>query len=260
MSGAELAVGEQLVGGYLLAVARVAGFVLVAPPFATRSIPAQARAAVALAMGLPLAAVLAAPGRDLVSLSAPEVAMQGVLQVLTGVLLGFFVLVAVSTVQAVGDYLDVMGGFSISAALDPLMMTQTSVMGRLHGLVAATLLFVGDGHLWVLQGLSRSLQEMPDPRIDLAATAAALTDDVVHLVVAALQIAGPVLAALMLADVALGLLTRAAPALNAFALAYPLKILLTLLLVGLILVQLPAALRVLVQDAAASMLQLTGVG
>ena len=46
--------------------------------------------------------------------------------------------------------------------------------------------------------------------------------------VAALQIAGPLLVVLFLADVGLGLLTRVAPALNAFALGFPLKILLTL--------------------------------
>ena len=59
------------------------------------------------------------------------------------------------------------------------------------------------------------------------------------LMLAALQIAGPLIAVLFLADVGLGLLTRVAPALNAFALGFPLKILLTLSLGSIAFLTLP---------------------
>ena len=62
-----------------------------------------------------------------------------------------------------GDLIDVVGGFTMTLGMDPLLMVQTSVMGRLHQLVAITLLFVGDGHILVIQGLSRSVQLDPDP-------------------------------------------------------------------------------------------------
>ena len=57
---------------------------------------------------------------------------------------------------------------------------------------------------------------------------------VTQMFLAAVQIAGPLLVVLFLADVGLGLLTRVAPALNAFALGFPLKILLTLSLGGVV--------------------------
>ena len=50
--------------------------------------------------------------------------------------------------------------------------------------------------------------------------------------VAALQIAAPLIAVLFLADVALGLLSRISPQLNVFQVSFPLKIMLTLGLVG----------------------------
>jgi flagellar biosynthetic protein FliR len=56
---------------------------------------------------------------------------------------------------------------------------------------------------------------------------------------AAVQIAGPLLVVLFLADAGLGLLTRVAPALNAFALGFPLKILLTVILGAIVFVALP---------------------
>ena len=53
---------------------------------------------------------------------------------------------------------------------------------------------------------------------------------------------------LFLADMGLGLLTRAAPALNAFSLGFPLKILITLAIVGAALVTMPNVVNGLVGD------------
>ena len=67
-------------------------------------------------------------------------------------------------------------------------------------------------------------------------------------ILAAIEIAAPVLAAMFLAEVALGLLTRAAPQLNPLQLGLPLKALLALMLTGLALPLLPAILPNLVRD------------
>jgi flagellar biosynthetic protein FliR len=131
-------------------------------------------------------------------------------------------------------------------------------MGRLHQLIAVTLLFIGNGHLVILQGLSRSLQLMPSPTLNLQTIAESVTTGVSQLFLSAVQITAPILAALLIADLALGLLTRAAPALNAFALAFPLKILLSLLLIGLVLTQIPGALSSYIEQAATTMLKLSG--
>ena len=255
MSGLQLALGEQLAAAFVLALARTAAFVLVTPPFNTRAVPTQARVSLALALALPLTPPLASGAPALVS---GELVVRLIVQLATGLALGFLVLVALSAVQAAGDLLDLVGGFNSSIALDPLMLTQTSVFGRLHQFVAVAVLFATDGHLMVVQGLSRSLQAMPDPRVSWDALAQALVGDVAGMVTGALQIAAPVVAAMLVADVSLGLLTRAAPALNAFALAFPLKILFSLLLVGLVVVRLPAEIHDLVEHATLVVLHLSG--
>ena len=255
MSGLQLALGEQLAVAFVLAVARTAAFVLVTPPFNTRAVPTQARVSLALALALPLTPPLTAGAPALVS---GELVVRLIVQLATGLALGFLVLVALSAVQAAGDLLDLVGGFNSSIALDPLMLTQTSVFGRLHQFVAVAVLFATDGHLMVVQGLSRSLQAMPDPQVSWDALAHALVGDVTGMVTSALQIAAPVVAAMLVADVSLGLLTRAAPALNAFALAFPVKILFSLLLVGLVVVRLPAEIHSLVEQATLVVLHLSG--
>ena len=70
---------------------------------------------------------------------------------------------------------------------------------------------------------------------------------------AALQIAGPMVAVLLLADVALALLSRAAPALNIFAIGFPVKIMLTLFMLGLTFPLLPSALDSLLEHGVQAM-------
>jgi flagellar biosynthetic protein FliR len=251
----DLTIAGTMLTGYLLALARTAGFILMSPPFNTRAFPVQARAGLAFALAIPLA-VWTTPGAP--ALGSNEMIGRLLLHVLMGVTLGFFVQLAVAAIQTVGDLIDVAGGFSISIGNDPLLLVQSSVMGRLHQLLAVTLLFVGNGHLVILQGLSRSLQLMPVPVLNLQNVAGAVADGVSAMFLSAVQITAPILAALLIADIALGLLTRAAPALNAFALAFPLKIMLSLLLIGLILTQIPGALSRLVGEAAGTMLKLSG--
>ncbi len=252
MDGATLAVGQAALAAYLLALAKTAGFVLVTPPFNTRSIPTRARAGLAVALALPLSArEVGVPALDSVSLVLRILA-----EAFTGLSLGFFVLLAVATVQTVGELLDIIGGFSMTVALDPLLMAQSSVMGRLHQLTAVTVLFVSDGHLMILHGLSRTLTPSGTPIPDAAAMAERVTQDVSTLFVSAIQIAAPVIAAVLIADVALGLLTRAAPALNPFALSFPIKIMFTLLMVGMIVTRVPAYLDGAVQHAVVSMVEL----
>lgn len=255
MSGSQVAVGEQALVTFLLALARMAGFVLVTPPFNTRTVPAHAK--VALAVGLALAVTGGLRG-PVPGLGTTAMLLAAVLQVATGLALGFGVLAAVSAVQAAGDLIDTVGGFSISMAMDPLMMLQTSVMGRLHQMTAVAVLFVTDGHLMILHGLTRSLQVRPAPLTAWNEAAQVATGALASLFLGALQIAAPVIAAMLIADVALGLLTRAAPALNAFALAFPLKVLFTLLLAGLVVSRIPEALEHLVQDAVLDVLRLAG--
>ncbi|MFN8074649.1 MAG: flagellar biosynthetic protein FliR [Kineosporiaceae bacterium] len=257
MSGLELALAQSTLVGFLLATARAAGFVLTAPPFNTRTLPGRAKATLAMALAIPLATPM---GRGAPQLDDVQTLPSLALQVAVGAALGFLVQLAVSVVQMVGDLIDVAGGFSLSMAMDPLMMVQNSVMGRLHAYLAVTLLVATDLHLTVLQGLSRSVQVMPGTDLKPSAMAAAVTEGAGSLMTAAVQVAGPLIAVMLVADVTLGLLTRAAPALNAFALSFPLKIMLTLTIVGMIVVRLPDVLGSAVERGVGDILRVVGAG
>jgi flagellar biosynthesis protein FliR len=88
--------------------------------------------------------------------------------------------------------------------------------------------------------LARSFTAFPlGGAMDLTAPAEAMTAGIGQMFLASVQIAGPLLIVLFLADAGLGLLTRVAPALNAFAMGFPLKILLTVVLASVVFVALP---------------------
>ncbi|GAB2693811.1 flagellar biosynthetic protein FliR [Thalassiella azotivora] len=223
----------------LLATVRTASWLLLAPPFSHRSIPAQVKALLALALGL---AVLPDVPPELLrgGLDGVALTVATAQEVLVGSALGFLCLLVFAAVQSAGDLLDLFGGFQMGVLFDPQTGVGSAVMGRTYYLTALALMFSTDAHLLVLRGLLRTFDVLPlGQLLDLGTLAQVLTDGVVGMVLAALQIAGPIIGVLFLADVGLGLLTRIAPALNAFALGFPLKILITLVVVGLAFQTLP---------------------
>lgn len=241
----ELAPG--LVVGFVLAAVRAAAWLFVSPPFNTRLVPTQVKVGFAAALALATAPRLSATPVpvDVVPLVTAALAQVGV-----GLALGFVCLLLFSAVQAAGDLIDLFGGFTIAAAYDPLSLHQSSVFGRLYQLTATVLLFAIDGHLLLVRGFVASFDAVPAGGLALGGgLSELLTRGLGLLFVSALEIAGPLLVALFLADAVLGLLSRAAPHLNVFALGFPFKILLTLLLAGFALPLLPGAVSGLVGQA-----------
>lgn len=221
----------------LLAGVRITAFVMIAPPFAYGGIPVRVRAMLAMALALAVSGAVA-PGHRALDTAGFLGALT--LQVLTGAVLGFLVAVCFSAVQAAGSLIDVAGGFQLAQAFDPQSMVNGAQFTRLFHLTALALLFASGGYQVVLAGLTRSFAAVPvDGVLEPAPPAALLVDGVVQMFLAAVQIAGPLLLVLFLADAGLGLITRVAPALNAFAMGFPIKILLTLVLAGFTFVALP---------------------
>ena len=190
-------------------------------------------------------------------LTAGFLVVAAVTEVVIGAGLGFVVQLLFTAVQMAGDLLDVTGGFSLQPAYDPLAMTQNSNVGRLHYLLAITLLFTSGGHLLIVKGFATSYVGLPvGADVPTDQLAAVLLTAFSMMFLAALQIAGPMVAVLLLADVALALLSRAAPALNIFAIGFPVKIMLTLAMLGLTFPLLPPALDALLEHGARAMMSL----
>ena len=240
----------------LLGSVRSAAWLSVSPPFSTRAIPGTVKVIIALALALPVTPKLAA---DLPEASVPALIGAVVLQALAGAALGFLTYLLFACVQAAGDLIDLFGGFSIAAGYDPLSMSQTSIFGRFHQLLAVVLLFTTNAHLLVIRGFLTSYDSLPAtggvalPRLEQL-----LLTGMGQFFLSALEIAAPLVAVLFLADVALGLLTRVSPQLNAFSLGFPVKILTTLTLIGFTFPLLPGIVENIADAGTRAMLALLG--
>jgi len=250
----DLSVPAVTLAALLLGAARAAGFVLLAPPFNSRVIPGAVKGALALALSVLLSTQIAP---TLPTPTAGFLVVTAVTEVVIGAALGFVVQVLFTAVQMAGDILDVAGGFSLQPGYDPMAMTQNSSLGRLHYLLATTLLFSSGGHLLMVKGFATSYTGLPvGGEVPADQIAAVVITAFSMMFLAAVQIAGPMVAVLLLADVALALLSRAAPALNVFAMGFPVKIMLTLAMLGLTFPLLPSALDGLLEHGARAMMSL----
>jgi flagellar biosynthetic protein FliR len=228
---------------FLLTVVRTSAWLAVAPPFNSRAVPPMVKVALSVALALPVAPRMAAKA------PAPEigpVVSAILLQVVTGLILGFIAMVLFAAVQAAGELVDLFSGCTVASLYDPLSGTTSSMFGRLHQLLAVTLLFATGAHLLLVRGLMASFDVVP-LRADAGALPKLMISQLGRFFIAALEIAAPLVVVLFLAELAVGLVGRAAPSLNVLSTSFPLKILLTLSLAGLTLTVLPGALERLVQ-------------
>jgi flagellar biosynthetic protein FliR len=209
-----------------------------------------------------LALALALVAFPHITSTVPEVTagflvVAAVTEAIIGAALGFVVQVLFSAVQLAGDIIDVTGGFSLQPAYDPLSLNTSGVIGRLHYLLAVTLLFTSGGHLLLVRGFVTSYEGLPvGASLPTEQVASALMTAFSMMFLAAIQIAGPMVAVLLLADVALALLSKAAPALNIFSFGFPVKIMITLTLLGLTFPLLPTALDALLDTGLDAMTSL----
>ena len=244
----------------LLAVAlasiRAAAWLVISPPFDSKIIPTQVKALLSVGFVLPIAPGLAG---EVAGLGQAELFLSAAEQVLVGAALGFVTSLLFAAFQAAGDLIDLFGGLTLAFAFDPFSASQSSVFGRFYHLLAITLLFATNGYQLVLRGFLASYHAVPlSGVLSLAALGHVLTVGLAQMFLAALQIAGPLVAVLFCADIALGLLNKVAPSLNAFALGFPIKILLTLVLGGTAILILPAAVRETVDQAVQAVLAVSG--
>jgi flagellar biosynthetic protein FliR len=229
---------------YLLASLRVGAWLMLAPPFGNRSVPAMAKVVLALGISFAIAPTLAT---QRLPSTTPELLVVAVTQLLIGAGMGFLTLVLFAAIAAAGSLVDIYGGFQLAAAFDPMSMNTNSVFGRFYEMITITLLVATGGHLLVLAGLLNTFHYLPlmaSP--DLSTWGNVLTTAAGMLFSVGVQIALPMVAVLFIADLSLALLTKVAPAMNAITMMFPVKIGLTLLLVGLSFPVLPHALSRLV--------------
>jgi flagellar biosynthetic protein FliR len=111
--------------------------------------------------------------------------------------------------------------------------TSGGVLNQLYALIGVMIFVAISGDAWVIQGLARSYEAIPlseSPAIGTLVEGAQTAYSGIF--AAAIEICAPVLIAVVLCDVAFGLVSRVVPQLNVFAVGFPAKVTVGLILVG----------------------------
>ncbi|ROS58966.1 flagellar biosynthetic protein FliR [Frigoribacterium sp. PhB160] len=231
----------------MLAAVRMTAFIVIAPPFSYKAFPGRVKAMLGVGLGIAVAPRVT-PGYE--SLATGQFVVAVVLELLVGAVLGFLVFIVFSAVQSAGSLIDLFGGFTLAQAFDPQSMVNGAQFTRLFQMTALALMFASGGYQLLIGGLTRSFDAFPiGLGMDLSRPVELMAHGVGQMFLATLQIAGPLAVVLFLADVGLGLLSRVAPALNAYAMGFPLKILMTVMLAGGVFLALPGVVDGLTGDA-----------
>lgn len=221
----------------LLASARILTWALVAPPMATAGVPKTIKVALSVAIGM---ALVASTKQSLPEMEILPIAGALLWQVVIGAGLGFLTRLLFTAIEMAGGLFDLFGGFALASSYDPLATTMTTILGKFYALLTTALIFATNAHLVIISGFTRTFSAVPfNATISLEALGRTLTHATTEMFIGAVQIAGPLIVVLFIADIGLGVLNRIAPQLNAFTMSFPIKVGLTLVLVGTGLALLP---------------------
>jgi flagellar biosynthetic protein FliR len=154
-------------------------------------------------------------------------------ELLIGLAFAFALGALFAAVQVAGSFLDTMIGFSYGGLIDPITGNQSAVISQLYGLIGVLIFIAIDGDAWVIRGLARTYEvvgvtQYPQLQALVGGALAAFT----QVFVSAIEIAGPVVLALTLTDAAFGVVSRVVPQLNVFAVGFPAKVTVGLILMG----------------------------
>jgi flagellar biosynthetic protein FliR len=235
----QLPLSSATISLFMLVLARTGAWVMTAPVLSAKGVSPIGRLAAAVALAVFVTPLM---GDTPTPEDVPAYAMAVVGQVAIGLALGFLTNLLFVAFEVAGSLADLTGGFSFATIVDPLSGQPAAAFSRLFTLCFSAIFFVSDAYQVVLGGFVRSFAGIPIDHFPTlsSGTASALGHAATQVLIAALEVAAPLLGVLFLTDVALGFAARFVPQANALALAMPVKTLVALTAAGATLALFPA--------------------
>lgn len=177
-------------------------------------------------------------------------------ELLIGTIAGYAADLVFGVIRMAAEAMGIGSGFSSSRIFNPAIGDTSSSYDQLFILIATMYFLVIDGHHVVLIAIQRLFEMIPiqgaislsDPTVILQMTS--------QMIQAGIQLSLPILAALLLTDLSLGLLARITPQIQVYFLGLPLKIGVSLVAMGLVLVMVLPNIGNIYKDLGSRMLML----
>jgi flagellar biosynthetic protein FliR len=224
-------IGEQQVVGFFAVLARISPLFVLAPLFSSKSIPTRVRGIVAVALAIGLTPVVV-QGAELPTDAWGLAGLLGK-EILVGAAYAYTLAALFAALEVAGSFLDTLIGFSFGGLIDPITGNQNAVLARMYSLIGLMIFLAIGGDTWVIQGLARTYEVIGiDQTPAIGTLVAGASQAFASIFLSAIQVAGPIILALILTDAAFGVVSRVVPQLNVFAVGFPAKVTIGLLLIG----------------------------
>ena len=217
--------------GFALVLARVGGALVFVPLPGLGSAPVPAR--IALAAGLAVALWSRWPVIDPASMTPARLLGWAAAEAAIGIAIGVATAIVLEAFVLAAQILGLQAGYAYASTIDPNTQADSGVLLVLAQLGASLLFFAAGLDREVFRLFAWSLDQVPPGSYGLGPAAApALIQLGASLFSVGLRLAFPVVALLVMVDVALALVGRVSAQLQLLALAFPVKMLLTLVVFG----------------------------
>jgi flagellar biosynthetic protein FliR len=223
--------GENQIAGFLLVLGRIGPLFLLAPLFSSNMIPGRAKGLCALALTLGLAPI--ALGKHHIPLDILGYSELMIKEILVGVAFAFALGALFAAVSTAGAFIDTLIGFSYGSLVDPITGNQSSVLTQAYTLVGLLVLIAIGGDQLMIRGLARSYDLVP--LLDgpsLPSLVGGIQVAFSQVFRSALELSAPIVLAIVITDGAFGVVSRVVPQLNVFAIGFPAKVTVGLLIIS----------------------------
>jgi len=212
-------VEPHLFAGFLLML-RMLGLVIMLPGMRAGSAPVPTRTLFVAFLTLFCYTAIGMPG-----VAVPLTAYSGIpmmaREFLLGASLGFGIRILFAVAESAGSIVAMSMALSMAGMVDPLTGDQSTAVSNLLA-ISGTLLFVTlGGHHAAVEGIMNNLALFPlGSDVPIGFDTVSLKSMANGLLIAAFQVAAPILIVTTLINVGLGLMARAAPQVNIFAVGF----------------------------------------
>ena len=221
---------------FLLVLARVGGALIFVPLPGVKGAPEPVRAA--LAVGFTLALVSRWPAIDVAAVTPARLAGWALAEAALGIAIGVSVAIVLEAFALAAQVLGIQAGYAYASTIDPNTEADSGVL-LVFSQLMSSMLFFALGRLF-----AQSLEKVPAGAYVFGpASAQAIVRLGSSLFSTAVRLALPVVALLMMVDVALALMGRLNAQLQLLAVAFPAKMLTTLLVLSWVVALFPRVMQ-----------------
>jgi len=218
---------------FLLVFTRMIALLVVMPIFSDKSVPEIAKTGLAFIVTI---IIMSASPPMAVNYDASIIGYGFLVikEIVVGLAIGFVVYTMFQIFFFVGQLLSMSSGLSMSNMFDPTIGQQVPVLGYLYNYTASALFLVTNGHHLIFKAIVHSYLLIPIGKSQISVS---IIDQFITILtnyfIISFKIAAPVMVTMFILDFALGILARTAPQMNMFVIGFPVKIMISLIMISM---------------------------